>query len=145
MNFISSDRQRNWFLVFAKGDDVLATLGRFARENGIEGARFDAIGALRRAVIAWWNPDSHEYEHIAVEEQVEVASLSGDIAIDGAETKVHAHIVLGRKDGSALAGHLLEGTVFPTLEMHVVDLGTRIERRRDDETGLSLIALGEKG
>lgn len=142
MKFAAFESQRPFFLVFDRGDEVLETTREFAREHRIRGGRFAAIGALERGVIAYWNRERRQYERIEVAEQVEVASLVGDITLDGDETNLHAHVVLGRRDGSSLAGHLLEGTVFPTLEMHLVDFGETLARREDEETGLSLIAIG---
>ena len=131
--------QRNFILVFDKEDDVLAALRAFAEEHTVRGASFVALGAFRNATVAYWNPATKEYEHIAVDEQVEVLSLVGNIGADGAETKIHAHATLGRRDGSAIGGHLIAATVFPTLEMTVVVYDETIVRGTDEETGLSLI------
>ena len=131
--------QRRFLLVFDKGDDLLATLRAFAEANAVRGASFVALGAFSSATIAYWNPATKEYEKIDVAEQVEVLSLVGNVGVDGAETKIHAHVTLGRRDGSAIGGHLLAATVFPTLEMHLVDYGAAVVRGKDEETGLSLI------
>ena len=58
------------------------------------------------AIFEW---ETKQYRPIPVDEQVEVASLVGDIALgpDG-KPSIHLHAVLGRHDGTALAGHLLE-------------------------------------
>lgn len=141
MNATEASVERSFFLVFDRGDDVLSTIRDFAQKNKIRGGHFAAIGALQRGVIAWWNPETRQYDRIELEEQLEVSALLGDIAIEGTKTKVHAHVVLGRRDGQAVAGHLLEGTVFPTLEMHFVAFAAVLERRKDEETNLSLIAL----
>lgn len=143
MKFRPFRAPRSLFLVFDKGDEVIGTLRQFAREGSIQGGRFAAIGALQRATVAFWNPKSRDYEHIEVDEQVEVLSIIGDVAVKGDETKIHAHTVLGRRDGSTVGGHLLHGVVFPTLEMHLVDYGEPLERVRDAETELSLIRIGE--
>jgi hypothetical protein len=37
--------------------------------------------------------------------------LIGDIALDKGEPKVHAHVVVGKKNGAAMGGHLLEAHV----------------------------------
>jgi uncharacterized protein len=131
--------QRRFVLVFDKGDDVLATLRAFAEANAIRGASFVALGAFRSATIAYWNPVTKKYEKIEVREQVEVLSLTGNIGVDGAETKIHAHVTLGRRDGAAIGGHVLAATVFPTLEMDLVEYDETIVRGTDEETGLSLI------
>ena len=126
--------QRHFILVFDKEDDVLGTLRAFAEEHGVRGASFVALGAFRSATVAYWNPATKEYEHIAVDEQVEVLSLAGNIG-----SKIHAHVTLARRDGSAIGGHLIAATVFPTLEMTVTVYDEAIERGTDEETGLSLI------
>lgn len=61
-------------------------------------------------------------------------SLAGNIG-----SKIHAHVTLARRDGSAIGGHLIAATVFPTLEMTVTVYDEAIERGTDEETGLSLI------
>lgn len=143
MRFRPFRAPRSLFLVFDRGDEVVETLRRFVREESIRGGRFAAIGALRQATVAYWNANAKVYEEIAVDEQVEVLSIIGDIAVDGGETKIHAHVVLGRRDGSTVGGHLLNGVVYPTLEMHLVDYREPLERVRDPETELSLIRIGE--
>jgi len=130
--------QRSFLLVFDKGDDVLATLRAFAASQAIRGASFVALGAFRSATIAYWNPATKEYEQIAVDEQVEVLSLAGNLG-----NKIHAHVTLGRRDGSTLGGHLIAATVFPTLEMTVVAYDEAIVRETDEETALSLITRVE--
>src|SRR5947209_13627844 len=93
-------------------------LADFAREQGLSAAHFPAIGAFERGVIGYFDWQKKDYKKIPVAEQVEVVSLLGDVArTEKGEAMVHAHIVLGRSDGTALAGHLLEGHVRPTLEV----------------------------
>ena len=131
MHSYSVSPQRRFLLVFDKGDDVLATLRAFAEANAVRGASFLALGAFSSATIAYWNPATKEYEKIDVAEQVEVLSLVGNVGVDGAETKIHAHVTLGRRNGSAIGGHVLAATVFPTLEMHLVDYGAAVVRGKD--------------
>jgi uncharacterized protein len=139
MKNLALGANRNHLLVFQTGDDFLALLTAFAARNQIEGASFSAIGAFVKSTIAYWNWDTKEYEHIEVGEQVEVLSLSGSIARSGADPKLHAHGVLGRRDGSTIGGHLIRATVRPTLECFVVQYGTRLGRTRDQSTGLWLL------
>ena len=78
---------------------------------------------------------------VEISEQVEVLSLVGDIALNKGKPKVHAHVVVGKSDGTAHGGHLLEAHVRPTLEVIVVESPEHIVRRTDSETGLALIDL----
>ena len=131
-----------FLLVFDSGDEIEATLTSFARDNGIDGASFTAIGACRRATIAFWNPKSKEYEKIEVSEQVEVVSLTGNIALgENGQPRVHAHVALGKRDGSLIGGHFLTGEVHPTLELFLVRSGVALHRKRDDETSLPLLTI----
>ncbi|MBW3668644.1 MAG: DNA-binding protein [Actinobacteria bacterium] len=127
--------------VFDKGDEVIAGLEEVARTAGVEGAGFTAVGAFERATLGYFDRDRMDYLRIPVEEQVEVLSLVGDIAVKDREPKVHAHVVLGRRDGAALGGHVLEAVVWPTLEVVVTETPPALRRRHDEQTGLALIDL----
>ena len=105
-------------VVLASGDEAVELLGKFAREQRLEAASLSAIGAFERAVVGYFDWAKKDYERIPVNEQVEVLSLLGDVALgpDG-KPALHIHAVLGRSDGSVVGGHLLEGYVRPTLEV----------------------------
>jgi predicted DNA-binding protein with PD1-like motif len=75
-------------------------------------------------------------------EQVEVLSLLGDIGVEeSGKPALHLHAVLGRRDGSTVGGHLLEAHVRPTLEVVVTESPAHLRRRKDPETGITLIRL----
>ncbi|VTU17941.1 PPC domain-containing DNA-binding protein [Variovorax sp. RA8] len=133
--------ERTIALIFEKGDDIVPILERFAKENALSASRFSAIGALQHAVLGYFDWERKDYERIPVEEQVEVLSLNGDIALDGNAPKVHAHAVLGRRDGSTIGGHLLQATVRPTLEVLLVESPGYLRKTCNRETGLALIDI----
>lgn len=126
---------REFLLIGDKGDEVPSVLLDFARRNGIRAASFNAIGAFERATIAYWNRQTNEYEEIAVDEQVEVVSMTGNLFID----RLHAHVVLGKRDGSTIGGHFVRAVVFPTLEIFLTERETNVERKKDEATGLWLL------
>jgi predicted DNA-binding protein with PD1-like motif len=138
---INDGPERTIALIFDKGDEVVSTLQRFATEHGLTASRFSAIGALEGAVLGYFDWERKDYVRIPVQEQVEVLSLNGDIALDGDQPKVHAHTVLGRRDGSTVGGHLLEATVRPTLEVVLVESPGYLHKKCDRETGLALIDI----
>jgi len=135
-----SDGQRTFAVIIETGDEVLSSLQEFVRRENIHTATLTAIGALSSAVLNYFNWEKKEYEKIPVREQVEVATLIGDVADDpkGRPT-LHIHIVLGTRNGSAKAGHLGEGHVRPTLEVIVTESPAHLRKVKDDETGLALI------
>lgn len=131
----------DWCLVFDIDDEVVGTLETFAADHGIGAARFTAVGAFRRATLAYYSWQSRDYREIPVDQQVEVTALIGDIGVKEGEPAVHAHCVLGGPDGSAIAGHLLRGIVRPTLELFLTSWDTVLRREHDDESALPLIRL----
>jgi hypothetical protein len=134
--------EQSYALVFDKGDEPIGELEGFAREHGITAAHFTGIGAFAEVVLGYFDRKQKEYEEIRVDEQVEVLSLAGDIAVADGEPKVHAHVVVGRRDGSAHGGHLLRANVWPTLEVVVTTAPAHLRKRHDPETGLALIDPG---
>jgi predicted DNA-binding protein with PD1-like motif len=134
--------ERTFVVVFDKDDEVIEGLTTFAGRQKLRASHLTAIGALRDVVLGYFDPAAREYRKIPVAEQVEVLSLLGVITLDGEKPQVHAHIVVGCSDGSARGGHLLEGHVWPTLEVVIEELPAHLQRRTDPETGLALIDLG---
>jgi len=133
---------RTFALVFDDGDEVVSGLTEFARAHRLSASRFTAIGAFKDVTVGYFRPDRKEYRRIPIQEQVEVLTLVGDITLDErGEPTVHAHAVVGKADGSAHGGHLLEAHVWPTLEVVVEDTPGHLVRRRDPASGLALIAL----
>ena len=110
--------KRTFAVILQKGDEAMQCLQEFALKERIGGAQVTAIGALSSGTLAFFDWETKQYRPIPVNEQVEVASLVGDIATDPeGKPSVHVHAVLGRLDGTAMAGHLQEGHVRPTLEV----------------------------
>jgi uncharacterized protein len=136
--------ERTYALIFDKGDEPVSLITSFAREHKIAAARLSAIGAFSEVVLGYFDWEKKEYKRIPIREQVEVLSLLGDIALgEKGEPKLHAHIVLGKSDGSAHGGHLLEGRVRPTLEVLLIQSPAALQKVHDPETGLALIRIGK--
>ena len=128
-------------IVLATGDEVMRELGHIVREQKIEAASITAIGAFERAVLGYFDWETKEYKRNPVEEQVEVLSLLGDVAVSDEGPALHLHAVLGRPDGGTVGGHLLEAHVRPTLEITLIEPPAHLRKRKDPETGLALIDL----
>jgi predicted DNA-binding protein with PD1-like motif len=137
----SEDGEKTFILVFDKGDEVVEGLTNFAKDGGLGAASLTAVGAFGDATLGYFDWDRKEYRRIPVEEQVEVLALLGDIALKDGEPQVHAHVVLGRSDGTTRGGHLLEAHVWPTLEVVLVESPDHLKKRTDEETGLALIDI----
>lgn len=89
--------------------------------------------------MAYFDWPSRAYQHIAIDAQVEVLSLVGDVTLDGQQPSIHAHVVLGKADATAHGGHLIEGHVRPTLEVMITETPRHLRRRFDSDSGIALI------
>jgi predicted DNA-binding protein with PD1-like motif len=134
---------KTFVIVFDTGDEVTAGLLAFAKEHKLA-ASLTAIGAFERVTLGFFESERKDYKKIHINEQVEVMSLVGNITLDeSGQPKVHAHVVVGRRDGTAHGGHLLEAHVRPTLEVILVQSPGRLRRKMNAEVGLPLIDLTE--
>jgi uncharacterized protein len=131
----------SYALIFESGDEVLKNLKTFANEHSLSASHFTAIGAFSSVELGFFDFAIKDYKKIPVHEQVEVLSLVGDIALYGSDSMVHAHVVVGRSDGTTMGGHLLEAVVHPTLEILLEEAPGYLQRRMDKETGLPLIVI----
>jgi len=138
---IDDGSQKTYALVLEAGDEVVSALTEFAKTEGLAASHFTAIGALSGVTLGYFQRDRKTYARIPIREQVEVLSLVGDIALDGGDPKVHAHIVVGKADASAHGGHLLDARVWPTLEVILTESPAHLRRRLDRDSGLALIDL----
>jgi uncharacterized protein len=136
------EKPKTFILVFETGDELAAGLKRFAVEQKLSGSSFKAVGALSHAKFGWFNWEVKKYEVAGdLNEQVELLSLIGDIAFKEGEPQVHAHMVVGRQDGTAHGGHMMEARVRPTCELVLTESPTHLQKRVDPESGLALIDL----
>lgn len=131
---------RTWVLIFDTGDELASGLTNFAKEQKLAGSSFKAIGALSSVRLGWLNWQTKRYETaVSLDEQVELLSLIGDIALKDGEPQVHAHVVIGKSDGTAHGGHLQEAHVRPTCEVVLTESPEHLQKRVDSESGLALI------
>lgn len=123
-------------LVFAVGEQVLETLNTYLLQHTISAATFMAIGGFSQVQLAYFNVQTRQYERRDVNEQVEVISLIGNVALMDGKPFVHAHVCVGTSEYQAHAGHLRAATVRPTLELFLTELNGELIREQDLSTGL---------
>jgi uncharacterized protein len=135
------DGLRTFAIVFDKNDEVRKQLLEFANTNRFADAHLTAIGAFSEVKLGFFDRQQKNYKTIPLNEQVEVLSFSGNIVQKDGKPTLHAHVVVGKSDGTAHGGHFLEGRVWPTLEMIVSEMPVHLRRSHDEESGLALINL----
>lgn len=127
-------------LMFEKGEEVVTGLENFAKKNKVVGGQITAIGGLSDVVMTWFDWKRKKYKKAAeIRQQVQVLSLTGDIAYEKGHPRVHCQIVVGKPDGSTYGGHLVAAHVRPLLEVILFETSQYFLRRFDPESGLALI------
>ena len=129
-----------YVVVCDPGDEAVSALAEFARAEDLEAAQITAVGAFEHATVGWFDRSTRDYRRIPVDQQCELLSLIGDVAVgpDG-KPSLHIHLVVGKHDGSAMAGHLGEAHVRPTLEVIVTENPAHLRKVKDETSGLPLI------
>ena len=130
---------KNYAIILAKGDEVMSGLTDFARQNKVTSASFTAIGAFSHATVAWFDDGRKEFKLIPIEQQVELVSMIGDIALVNDQPAVHTHVAVASSDGTVRGGHVINAFVFPTLELFMTVYPTPLHKESDKATGLKLI------
>jgi uncharacterized protein len=133
---------KTFILVFETGDELAKGLLEFADQEKLSAASFKAVGALSSLRLGWFSWESKKYEpSVTLDEQVELLSLIGDVALKDGKPVVHAHAVIGMKDGTAHGGHLLEAHIRPTCEVILTESPIHLQKQIDPQSGLALIRL----
>ena len=116
-------------------DDILA----IAKTEKISTARVEAIGGVEELRLAYFNRRTKRYEEQDFKEFLEVTGILGNVTLKDGKPFLHIHGTFGRRDLSALAGHVMSAKVFPLLEVVITPTKNRALRRFDDELGLNVI------
>ena len=130
-----------YVVVCDPGDEAVSALAQFARAERLEAAHLTAVGGFESATVGWFDRAAKQYRRIPVDEQCEVLSLIGDVAEGEDGPSLHAHVVLGLPDGTTRGGHLIEGRVFPTLEVVVTETPAELRKVMRPDLGIALIDL----
>lgn len=133
---------RTYAVIFETGEELASGLKKFAEDEKLAGSSFHAIGAFQAVRLAWFDWETKGYmTSVDLQEQVELVSLIGDVALKEGKPTVHAHVVIARRDGTTRGGHLQAATVRPTCEVVLTESPEALRREVDPESGLPLIKL----
>jgi predicted DNA-binding protein with PD1-like motif len=141
VELLGDGEAKTFLLVFHTGQKVMRGLVAFAREQKLTAGQLTGIGAVRDAVVGYFEPEKKSYLRLHEKEQMEVLSLTGNLAMDKDVPFLHIHVALGRRDGSARGGHLFEMTARPTVELILTAYRKTIRRKTDLESGAELLDI----
>jgi len=129
----------HYVLRLDEGEEAISSIGRFLVGQNILAGYFVAWGAFSRLKLEYYRPAEREYTARTFEQQLEVASLLGNVACLDGEPVIHAHLTVGDEEFRTYSGHLAEGTVRPMLEVFVTPFPGELRRVRDERTNLAVM------
>jgi uncharacterized protein len=127
-----------------KGASLFEELIAIASKEGIATAQVVGVGGVDKLNLAYYNRAKRKYEEHIYEEFLEAAGLTGNLTHKDGKPFLHIHGTFGRRDMSALAGHVISASVFPLLEVVITPTSNKALRKFDDETGLNVIYRTEQ-
>ncbi len=138
-----SSQEITYAVIFGKGDEVMAGLTEFAQKEHLGASQITGIGGIEDATVGYFDRQKKMHRPISINQQSEVLSLLGDIALFQGKPVVHIHMTVGFPDGSAHGGHLLKAHVWPTMEVIVTEYPNAMHKKLDAETGAAFIESPE--
>lgn len=119
--------------------DLLGQLNDIASQNNITLGKVEAIGAVKKANIGFYDQDTFEYNFTKLDKPLEITSLLGNISIKEGKPFVHAHINLSDEKYNVYGGHLGQGTIVFACEFIMTKYeGIDLVRDFDEQTHLPL-------
>ncbi len=136
---------RVWVTRLLPGDDLARGIIQVMQEAKVERALVvSAVGSLRDVVLRAAKQGARlpitpeQTNTVELVSPFELLNLEGSIVPGEEGPFCHLHPTLGAEDGSVWGGHLLQGTVFSTVELVLAELvGFTVVKRHSEETGLA--------
>jgi len=119
------------------GADLRGEIKRICSEEKIETGWFNAVGALKKLSLAFYDQEKKSYGKMEIKEPCEITSCMGNISRLDGEIFVHAHINVSDEKGVVKGGHLEESFIFAA-EVCVFPSDEILKREFDSATGLKL-------
>ena len=122
-----------------KGEEIVQTVTKFCREEGISLGQISGIGAIEKMEIGYFQVSTKEYHTKTLEGDMEILGLSGNISTMKGDTYIHFHIVISDENLNSFGGHLNSAVISATGEIIIDVIEGSIDREFNEEIGLNLI------
>ncbi len=130
-----------YLVVLELGEEIIASLTRFAEQQKILSGAITGIGAVEKTTLAYYDLDQKKYLQQEFPDRMELVSLNGNFASLNGKPFAHLHGVVSGRDYVAHGGHLMRATIAATGEIFITVTDNAIMRGPDEVTGLNLIKL----
>lgn len=130
--------ENKYILRLDKGEEIVETLTKFCKENGVKLGFVSGIGATNKAKVGFFNVDTKEYSGKEFTGNLEICSLVGNISTQKGEPYIHLHATISDEEHRCFGGHLNYAYVSATFEVIIGEVDGSVDREFSEEIGLNL-------
>lgn len=132
----------NQLIRLNKGDLLIDTLVKLAKQHNINGAWINGLGAAKWVEVGFYDLPNKKYNWSKINQPLEIVSLQGNIAWEDNVPIIHIHGTFSDHDMKTYGGHVKELEVGGTCEITLSILSdSKLLRYHDENTGLKLLSL----
>ena len=121
------------------GDEIVSGVAEVCKAEKVHLGSVSGIGAVNKATVGLFKPDSKEYFSTTLEKPFEITALTGNISEMNGELYLHLHVTLADIEHHAFGGHLNEAIISATAEIWIDVVDGSVDREFNDSIGLNLL------
>lgn len=124
-----------------KGEELVESIMNVIRSHQIKLGSIIGIGATNKATIGLYDVSKKRYHSKELTGNFEIAPVVGNISTMNDEPYLHLHINLCDEDHQSFGGHLNKAIISATCECIIDVIPGKIDRVKDEATGLNLLNI----
>ena len=124
-----------------RGEEVLEQLKTVCEKENVLLGSVSAIGATDDFTVGVFDTDTKVYKENVYTGAHEIVSLLGNVTAMNGKHYAHLHMCAANEAGNAVGGHLNRAVISATCELFISVIDGAVDRFRDEEAGLNLLAL----
>lgn len=136
-----SKYEKTFFIRFEPGEEILTGLKSFCDNENVKLATVQAIGAINKVIIGFYDLSKKEYFPRTITGDHEITSLNGTITEMNDSAYIHLHITIADEENKVIGGHLNEAIVSATCEMVVTEISGKVNRYYNKDIGINLLDI----
>ena len=126
------------FISLKTGDEIVESITSIFKEEKIYSGMINGIGAINQVQLGFYNLESKKYKKKYFNDDYELTSLMGNIALKDGNPFVHIHINMSDENFDVIGGHLFSAVTAASAEVIVLLDNQHIKRELDQKVGLYL-------
>ena len=136
-----SKTSSGFLMVLREGDDVIASIENFVKEQQIPSGSFTGIGFAGAVTFGFFDFNQKKYNPKTFN-KVEMGSLTGSIAWSEGKPSLHIHGVATDDQFRAYGGHILALKVGTgSMEIYITVNQEKLERKMEQPLGANVLQL----